>query len=473
MLPIIDQYCKRKKINQIIFEKTPSNIFFKNNYYKNLFSKYDIFTLEDKLPFFLKKKILRYLYVLPKAIIFIFNFNQKKILKTNSWTKMQFLHAVWDTAVNLTKSSDSFIDISFKNKLLSSVKNYETQMVAKLLIKNNLSAVFLNHSVYFYRTLLSEFRRRKNIQVFIQANFTIYRQSIKHDNNESILDNKILSFLKKNISLNTINKYWQNRLNGKSTYQLANDASKTKIKINKDKIPKNILMLHIFKDSPFGLIDKKRIFSDYVDWLNFTLKIISKSNETWGIKFHPSASRWGENSHKIFNEFINKNFNSIIPKNFILINNEFSNYEIFKNTNRLVTFWGTCHIEAASFGLKPIIIRDVQLNKYKSTLAFKPKNLKEYRIQLLTKKIGLFRLNKQQISDSLFLLYVRENVLNFINDINQHWVLRGDKNEYINKNLNKTIKNILSYDSFLRQNGELLSKNFTHTLAKKYIKYFS
>ena len=78
-----------------------------------------------------------------------------------------------------------------------------------------------------------------------------------------------------------------------------------------------MLMLHIFKDSPYGLIDKKRIFSDYTDWLNYTLKIISESDETWGIKFHPSALRWGENSYKIFHEFIEYNFNSKLPKNIV------------------------------------------------------------------------------------------------------------------------------------------------------------
>ena len=121
----------------------------------------------------------------------------------------------------------------------------------------------------------------------------------------------------------------EKRISGNSVYSLANDASNVKI-TNKHKIPDNVLMLHIFKDSPYSIIDKKRVFSDYVDWLKFTLKVISKSDEVWGIKFHPSAYRWGENSQKIFDEFISEIFNSKIPKNFFLINNEFSNYQIFK-----------------------------------------------------------------------------------------------------------------------------------------------
>ena len=33
--------------------------------------------------------------------------------------------------------------------------------------------------------------------------------------------------------------------------------------------------------------------------------------------------------------------------NFKLINDEVSNYKIMQNANRLVTYWGTCHIESA------------------------------------------------------------------------------------------------------------------------------
>ena len=472
LLPIIDQYCKKKKINKIIFENKPTKIFYNNKYFKNIFSKYKILSLEEELPIYFRKKIVRYLYVFPKAFIYALTLRREKLLKEKSWKKMQFTHAVWDTATNITKDFESFTKPNFKNKLFASIKNFETKMVAKILIKNQLSAVFLNHSVYFYRTLLSEFREDKNIQTFIQANYAIYKQNKYPDNNESVLKNNYLKILKKEIPIKSLKKYWQERINGKSIYQLANDASKNNGISNINKIPKNILMLHIFKDSPFSLLDKKRIFSDYTDWLNFTLKVIANSNENWGIKFHPSASRWGEDSYKIFDEFITRNFNSKLPNNFILIKNEYSNYEIFKNINRLVTFWGTCHIEAAAFGIKPIIIRDVQLSLYNPKLVFKPKNLQEYKSKLLTKNMNQFKLNKNQIKDSILLIYIREKVLNFIKDVDQHWVLRGDTEKFINKNIPKTIKNIKKYNNFLRKNGNLISGNFTHTLSKDYQKYF-
>ncbi|MDA9042887.1 hypothetical protein N9H38_04655, partial [Candidatus Pelagibacter sp.] len=409
--------------------------------------------------------------VLPKSILFSLSIDRKDLLKKKNWKEKQFFHGVWDTALNLTNKNESYIQPNIKNKLLSSIKNFETKLVANILIKKNLSAVFLNHCVYFYRTLLSEFREKKQIQTFIQANFNIYKQNKLKDNSESILSNLYLKKLQKFVPTKDINNYWINRINGKSVYSLANDASNIKVK-SKKKIPKNILMLHIFKDSPHNIIDNNRIFADYTDWLNYTLNIISKSNEKWGIKFHPSAHRWGENSKKIFDEFISKNFNSKIPNNFFLINNEFSNYEIFKKTKKLVTFWGTSHLESAAFGIKPIIIREVQLFAFDKKSVFKPSNLTEYKSRLITKNLDKFKLNKKQIENAKFLIFVREKVLNFINDIDQHWIMRGDKKKYINKNLIKTIKNINKYDKFLKDNGKLLSTNFTHTLSKKYIKLF-
>ncbi len=471
LIPLIDEYCKKKKINQIIFETLPTNEILKNKYYNNIFKNYKILELKDTLPFVLKIKLIRFVIVSPIAFIYSFFIKRKKIMKNIDWTKLQFRHAVWDTAANISQNPKQFIYPGFINKFYSSIKNFETKLIAKYLMKNNLSAVFLNHCVYFYRTLLSEFRKEKKTKTFIQANFTVFKQNKISDNNENILSKSILLKLKKKISLRDVENYWKKRISGDSVYSLANDASNIKMS-NKQSIPNNVLMLHIFKDSPYSIIDKKRVFSDYVDWLKFTLKVISKSDEIWGIKFHPSAYRWGEDSQKIFNEFISEIFNSKIPKNFFLINNEFSNYEIFKKTKRIVTFWGTCHLESAAFGIRPIIIRDVQLSAFDMRSVIKPKNLKYYKSMLLTKNYNEFRLSKKQVYNAKYLIFIREKVLNFINDIDQHWIMRGDTQKYINKNFKKTIKNITKYDKFLRENGKLLTTNFSHTLSKKYIKYF-
>ena len=75
---------------------------------------------------------------------------RQKILENTNWTRSQFRHAVWDTAANISKHPKEIINPGFKIKFYSSIKNFETKLVAKYLIEKNLSAVFLNHCVYFY-----------------------------------------------------------------------------------------------------------------------------------------------------------------------------------------------------------------------------------------------------------------------------------------------------------------------------------
>ena len=46
-------------------------------------------------------------------------------------------------------------------------------------------------------------------------------------------------------------------------------------------------------------------------------------------------------------------------------------------------FSGTIHLESAAYGIKPIVISNVMLNKYDADSVFKPKTLDQYRKLLL------------------------------------------------------------------------------------------
>ena len=317
--------------------------------------------------------------------------------------------------------------------------------------------------------MLAEFRKDKKIELFGQADFNIHHHETFKDSNPTMLKKPYVKYLKKQIPKKDITSYWKKRLSGYSIYESANDAHKNIKNVKNYLFPKNILMLHVFRDSSYGYLDKNRVFVDYADWLSFTLNVIANSNETWGIKFHPIAKRWGENSYNIFQSFIDDLFDGKLPHNFKLINDEVSNYKIMQNANRLVTYWGTCHIESACFGLKPITARETQLSFYDKNLVLYPSNLKNYKKLLLTKNNSIFKLKENQIRDSRFLLYLREKVLNFVKDINQHAITRGDSLKYINKNLFKNIENIEKHKRFLENNGDILSSNFSHTVTKKYI----
>jgi len=467
LLPILFKYCEINKIKNIIFETLPDNIFFEQKYFKTNLKKYNLINFKDILPIFFKNKYLRFFLFFPIAFFLAIKVNRSEILKhQKNFFKLNLYHALWDTTLNI---SSSYIKPKFIYKLFSSIKCLDSIFLSKLIKKKNIKAVFLNHSCYFYRAMLAEFRKDKNIELFGQADFNIHRHESRIDRNPTMLEKKYVNFLKKNINFSEINSYWTKRVNGKSVYESANDALTNIKKKHKLSVPENILMLHVFKDSSYGYLDKKRIFVDYADWLLFTLKEIARSKQTWGIKFHPIAKRWGEDTIGIFNSFIDQLFHGKVPKNFILISDEFSNYELFKKCKKLVTFWGTCHIEAACFGLKPIIIRETQLSYYDKNLVRKPKNLKEYK-NFLTDNVKFSVMTKKQIQTSKLLIYLREKILNFVKDAGQHAITRGDDIKYINKNLIKTTLGINKYKSFLEANGKIISSQFTHTVTKKYTK---
>ncbi len=466
ILPIIFKYCENNNIKKIIFEQPPSSKFYQNKYLSKNLKKYIILNQQQIIPPFFRNKFLRFLFVSPKALIYALNLKRSNILNEKNFFKSEFNHAAWDTTLNISKN---YLNPSLFIKILSSIKMYEIKMITKYLKKENLKAIFLNHSCYFYRAMLAEFRKDKKIQLFGQADFNIHHHETFKDSNPTMLKKIYAKYLKKKIKKRDVINYWKKRLSGYSIYESANDAHKKIKNVKNYEIPKNILMLHVFKDSSYGYLDKNRLFVDYADWLSFTLKIISNSKQTWGIKFHPIAKRWGENSHNIFQMFIDDLFEGKLPRNFKLINDEVSNYKIMQNADRLVTYWGTCHIESACFGLKPITARETQLSYYDKNLVLYPKNLKIYKKLLLTEENNIFKLKKNQIHTSRFLLYLREKVLNFVQDVNQHAITRGDSLRYINKNLKKNIQNIEKHKKFLENNGDILSSNFSHTVTKKYI----
>ena len=105
------------------------------------------------------------------------------------------------------------------------------------------------------------------------------------------------------------NRYW---LHVQKGFSLNTDTKiafniKKKLRIKKNDC-KNIIFLHVFKDSPYNILDKKRIFCDYVEWVEETLKILKFSKERWTIRLHPVAKYWGENSYVKINIILKKIF---------------------------------------------------------------------------------------------------------------------------------------------------------------------
>ena len=90
-----------------------------------------------------------------------------------------------------------------------------------------------------------------------------------------------------------VDNYWKKKSLGKGDYYDSNLSFKKK-KIN-DKV-ENIVMLHIFRDSPFIHLDRKRIFLNYIEWIDKTIKILKKSKNDWYFKIHPNSKKMGRKS---------------------------------------------------------------------------------------------------------------------------------------------------------------------------------
>ena len=292
ILPIICSFAKEKKIKKLIFEKEINNQI-KQHKSLSILQEFEISILE-KVSLNQKRfhSMINFFKNINLFFFIFFNLNKKKILsKEINWIKSQYLHGTWDR-INLS--------YNLKNKFLTKIKSIifginEVEL-AKSLIKKNVRYCFLSHTVYEKRFLLA-YLREQNVNIFTQAVTNIHRQKKNKDISWGDVDKKLaLKFYKKT---RIINKYWNNRIKGKGTYIASNIASRNKKNEILNNKNFNVIFLHIFRDSPFNVIDRDRIFVDYFDWFKKTLKILKDSKETWYLKLHPIHKKWGENQKQI------------------------------------------------------------------------------------------------------------------------------------------------------------------------------
>lgn len=451
IIPFLDGLNKSSNIKKIIFDKKLKPFPFHNKYTKKILNKYQITENNFiKRNFYIKiffklKILLSYIF---QVTNFLFFFDKKKILKKD-WYNLQLFHSYWDSC--LISMTDNQTKPSFFQKLNNAIIVCET-INNFLKIKDELAYVFLGHTVYKFRVILA-LCRKYNIKVYTSANFHIQIQNKNSDVAWNFLNyDEFLNFQKK-ISKRTINNYWLKRLKGKSTYEDAQIAST--IKNNYNNYPKNVILLHIFKDSPFNVIDKKRIFFDYFDWVKKTVDILNLSDEKWAIRFHPNYKRWGEDQKKVLKKIINKKIN-----NYFIDDRLVSNNQMFKKVKRVVTFSGTSHLEASCFGIKPIIISDTMLSKLDKRFVLKPKNYSEYKKLLLQKSDDLkFKQSKRIIDISKTALYIRENLLCMNEIIKSKNIYKNDNVKKNDKKLCLKILGRIKYiNKYMLKKGEYFSK---------------
>lgn len=454
ILIVISEYCNIHKINNIILESYLDVEVISNKIIKNKIKRINI-----------HYEVKNHIFLIIKFFIFdFFKFYQK--YTNESIFKINVKHSFHDLC-RVNNKKDHY-KISFFTKIKSFLILFsQFSYIENLKKKYNLTNIFYGHNVYQHRITFALLSNSKKINYYIQANNSFYKSSYNNEKRWDFLDKHQYALINDVVSIKDINSYWKKRNLGHSAYEDFNISSNYK---NSDVYSEssNVIMLHIFQDSPFIFLDKKKIFFDYFIWLKETLNFICNSNEKWLIKFHPNSTRWGENSQKIFFDFVNKN-NIQITKN-ISFANDISNLTIFKNLSKLVTFSGTSAIESIAYGIKPICISKIIdksniLNSYYCL----PKSIKEYG-KLLNSNANNFKiLNKKAIFEAKKTIFIRENVISFNNDIQSRNIYRGDKINFQKKqiiHMKKDIKNNLKYFEKL---AELLSEKNIF-VSKSYLK---
>ena len=464
ILPIVTSYCQNKNINNIIFGSEVSEHILNSKIFK-IFKKKINFTYLKKSK---KGKVISLLNSLELQNKY-FSLNSQNILNRKNFYEYQLQHAVWDIAYN--NSDDHELYPSKKQIIKATVKvNSVLNNLKKNLDTKNIDTAFLSHQVYDQRAVLA-YLRQKNIKIFAHANFNIHKVTKYKDNGPTFISKKVLKKVNNKIKTAVIKKYWKKVQDGKSAREETQFASK----INKttNQINQNVIMLHVFRDSPFNVLDQDRIFSDYHSWFEETLKIIKKSNEKWTVRPHPAHKKWGENSKIKINCFLKKIFGAKIPNNIDIDFNLSSNLHQLKNTKRLITFSGSSHLESACFGVKPIIISESTLQRFDRNLILKPKNFEEYKKLILTKSNSkIFKLNRSQIMSAQKALYIRDNILSFNDILKAKKIYRGASKKLRTKEFYRITKYVEKNLSYFSKLGELLSKNYDQTVTKKYIRTF-
>lgn len=473
IIPIIDGYCEANKVKTIIFERKLSNRLLRNNHICSILKNYHILNLKDNFSFIQLLNIIIFFFRNFFKIIYYSLIIDRKILlnKNLSWKKIQIYHSIWDTSFFYLR--DENLTPNFFHKFKSSLRIFMNIYFAYYLKKKKIFTAIMNHSVYSARAMIAIFRD-SDIKIIIQANHGLYLLPLLFDNTWSIFDKKTLFKLRKKKILQSSMSYWKGRLKGHGNYE---DA---KIAFNKKNYNKNyqnfnnIIFLHIFRDSPFNVIDRKRIFSDYVDWIDKTLRILKYSKEDWIIRPHPNFKRWGENSYKTYKEILNKIINNNDLKNVKYLNDKIPNIKLLKKAKRIITFSGTVHVEAACLGIKPIVISDCTLsNSTSGRFVLKPKNLNQYKKLLLANSnSSIFKLNNKHRRNSILMLFIRESIVNLKKELGAISIYRSDSDKIRDYEFNNICENLDKQKYFLTETGKSLGRVIQNTISLKYLKYF-
>lgn len=426
IIPFAHGYARQKKIRKLVFEKKIPDRVRKSPHISEILREYIV--VEKCRSEGIKRYIeicFAVLFQGVSALKLALRSTRTGLLEKDvSWYELQLRHAVWDQT--LQGVDDGMIQLPLIRRFVSALRVLKAVKKALALHSNEgVRAAVLGHTVYAGRGLLAVFRL-KEIDVIAHSATIIHRTSLNADIGHLTMPYSDWMSFYEMVDPADVAENWKKRAIGISNYSDAENASIGRRSLSST-TPKNVIFLHIFRDSPFNHIDKNRIFSDYVQWVLETFKVLLKSNERWLIKLHPSAGRWGEDQVVWLKAIGKILFSDKWPENIEIDEIGYSNIELLQNAKRIVTYRGTVHLEAACFGIKPIIISEASLSSFNENLVHKPISLEDYeRLLLVPENSRQFCLSEVEKNYAKTLLFIREELLSFGKDIDDFHVYRSD-----------------------------------------------
>ena len=471
LLPVIDGFCQNKEITTVIFEKQLTTYITKSNIYKRFKKSYDIKFLDKVID--RRNIFLKLLYFIPVlTLIFLISFlTHKKIIFNfkNRFVFLQILFSIWETGKEFNKYQLDKLEFVSRIKTCFLVTN---KIIFFNYLKKNIILAIFGHTVHSDRTLFALLRNSGIKIILFKSGILscLFSKNSFHYNN---VEKKIYIKSLKSINKKKIHNYWKQYREGNSNYHGAKTASRITPKKKYLKLKKhNVIMLHIFKDTPNMDIDKDRIFVDFFDWIKETLKIIKNTNEIWIIRKHPLAKRWGENQKFIINKIFKEVFGANVPKNIRYEEDLTSNFLQLENAQKIVTFTGNSHLEAASMGRKPIIISNTTLSSFGNSFFHKPTTIQNYRKILLSKDYSKFLLSKKKIIEVKRIIFLLQNVLNISKELGISVVLRNDHQSKFHNLKKKVILQSSKNYSNIFKIGSRLGRTYSQSIGSKYKFFF-
>ena len=461
ILPLIHGFCEERGITHLIFRRNLSAKLLNHSESREVLEKFKVHTFED--PYSSNAgRILKALMFLPRAISLALASSRRGLLThKKDWHQIHRRHALRDTAQ--ISSPEGKIALPTRSRLAAAFGVLLAEEYGKrLLSKHRISSAFMGHSVYTDRALLALMQKR-HIEVFSHYAGIVHRTPSPLDPEGRIFSAEQLR-AESHQAEEKFKEYWNSRRRGSEGSLESQLASRALTKVELA-TPRNIVFLHVFRDSPFYTIDRSRIFPDYVIWFLRTLLILRDSSEEWLIRPHPSSLRWGEDPFTWIKSVGHRAFGMKgWPDNLLVSSRQHSNLDLLRHGSRIVTYNGSVHLESACWGIRPIVITNTMLGTLDSSLVLKPESLAHYRELLLRcQDDELFTLNPEQVASAQKLLWFSDNALSFQRDVGSFDVFRNDSPARFNQEFDSVARKAPFFSPRMRLEGRLLALGSQHT----------